>query len=168
MTFGIQPTAPETGYGYIESGATLAGTPGYKVARFVEKPDLATAQDYLASGRFTWNSGMFCFTAGSMLAALQDYSPEVLTAVEQTFDATAFDKDPVVLDAATFAAVPDISIDYAVMERADKVAVVPVSFDWSDIGSWSALAELVAPDERGNRASCDAVLLDSDLSLIHI
>lgn len=162
VTFGIQPTAPETGYGYIESGATLAGTPGYKVARFVEKPDLATAQDYLASGRFTWNSGMFCFTAGSMLAALQDYAPEVLTAVEQTFDATAFDKDPVVLDAATFAVVPDISIDYAVMERADKVAVVPVSFDWSDIGSWSALAELVAPDERGNRASCDAVLLDSD------
>ena len=162
VTFGIQPTAPETGYGYIESGATLAGTPGYEVARFVEKPDLATAQDYLASGRFTWNSGMFCFTAGSMLAALQDYAPEVLTAVEQTFDATAFDKDPVVLDAATFAVVPDISIDYAVMERADKVAVVPVSFDWSDIGSWSALAELVTPDERGNRASCDAVLLDSD------
>jgi mannose-1-phosphate guanylyltransferase/mannose-6-phosphate isomerase len=162
VTFGIQPTAPETGYGYIESGAALAGTASYEVARFVEKPDLATAQEYLASGRFTWNSGMFCFTAGAMLAALQDCAPEVLTAVEQTFDATAFDKDPVVLDAATFAAVPDISIDYAVMERADKVAVVPVSFDWSDIGSWSALAELVAPDQRGNRASCDAVLLDSD------
>lgn len=162
VTFGIQPTAPETGYGYIESGAALAGSAGNKVARFVEKPDLATAQDYLASGRFTWNSGMFCFAAGTMLAALRLCAPEVLAAVEQTFAATAFDKDPVVLDATTFAQVPDISIDYAVMERADKVAVVPVSFDWSDIGSWSALAELVAPDERGNRASCDAVLLDAD------
>lgn len=162
VTFGIQPTAPETGYGYIESGAALAGSAGNKVARFVEKPDLATAQDYLASGRFTWNSGMFCFTAGTMLAALRLCAPEVLAAVEQTFAATAFDKDPVVLDATSFAQVPDISIDYAVMERADKVAVVPVSFDWSDIGSWSALAELVAPDERGNRASCDAVLLDAD------
>lgn len=162
VTFGIQPTAPETGYGYIESGVALAGPAGNKVARFVEKPDLATAKDYLASGRFTWNSGMFCFTAGAMLAALRACAPEVLAAVEQTFAATALDKDPIVLDAATFAAVPDISIDYAVMERADKVAVVPVSFDWSDIGSWSALAELVAPDERGNRASCDTVLLDSD------
>ncbi|MNR77894.1 Alginate biosynthesis protein AlgA [compost metagenome] len=162
VTFGIQPTAPETGYGYIESGDALVGSAGFKVARFVEKPDLATAQDYLASGRFTWNSGMFCFTAGAMLAALHECAPEVLAAVELTFAATAFDKDPVVLDADTFACAPDISIDYAVMERADKVAVVPVSFDWSDIGSWSALAELVAPDERGNRASCDAVLLDSD------
>lgn len=162
VTFGIQPTSPETGYGYIESGAALPGSSGYQVARFVEKPDLATARDYLASGRFTWNSGMFCFTAGAMLAALRACAPEVLAAVEQTLAATALDKDPIVLDAATFAAVPDISIDYAVMERADKVAVVPVSFDWSDIGSWSALAELVAPDERGNRASCDTVLLDSD------
>jgi len=162
VTFGIKPTAPETGYGYIESGEVLRGAQGCKVARFVEKPNLATAKDYLSSGRFTWNSGMFCFTAGTMLAALRDCAPEVLTAVEQTFAATALDKDPMVLDAAAFAGAPDISIDYAVMEKADKVAVVPVSFDWSDIGSWSALAELVAPDERGNRASCETVLVDAD------
>lgn len=162
VTFGIQPTAPETGYGYIESGAALAGSPGCKVARFVEKPDLATAKDYVASGQFTWNSGMFCFTAGAMLAALRVCAPDVLAAVEQTFAATALDKDPVVLDAAAFARAPDISIDYAVMEKAEKVAVIPVSFDWSDIGSWSALAELVAPDARGNRASCETVLVDAD------
>ncbi|MES2025563.1 MAG: mannose-1-phosphate guanylyltransferase/mannose-6-phosphate isomerase [Pseudomonadota bacterium] len=162
VTFGIKPTAPETGYGYIESGDALAGSQACKVARFVEKPDLATAKDYLASGRFTWNSGMFCFTAGTMLSALRDCAPEVLAAVEKTFAATALDKDPVVLDAAAFASVPDISIDYAVMEKAEKVAVIPVSFDWSDIGSWSALAELVAPDERGNRASCETVLVDAD------
>ncbi|MNJ96141.1 Alginate biosynthesis protein AlgA [compost metagenome] len=162
VTFGIKPTAPETGYGYIESGEILKGSQGCKVVRFVEKPNLATAKDYLSSGRFTWNSGMFCFTAGTMLAALRDCAPEVLAAVEQTFAATALDKDPMVLDAAAFAGAPDISIDYAVMEKADKVAVVPVSFDWSDIGSWSALAELVAPDERGNRASCETVLVDAD------
>ena len=162
VTFGIQPTAPETGYGYIESGAALAGSSGCRVARFVEKPDLATAKDYVSSERFTWNSGMFCFTAGAMLAALRECAPDVLMAVEQTFAATAFDKDPVVLDTAAFARVPDISIDYAVMEKAAKVAVIPVSFDWSDIGSWSALAELVAPDARGNRASCETVLVDED------
>ncbi len=162
VTFGIQPTAPETGYGYIESGEVLADSIGCKVARFVEKPNLQTAQAYVASSQFTWNSGMFCFTAGTMLAALRQCAPEVLSAVEHTFAATGFEKDPVVLDATAFALVPDISIDYAVMERADKVAVVPVSFDWSDIGSWSALAELVVPDERGNRASCEAVLVDTD------
>lgn len=162
VTFGIQPTAPETGYGYIESGESLAETVGYKVARFVEKPNLETANTYLASGRFTWNSGMFCFTAGAMLAALRECAPAVLAAVERTFSATAFDKDPAVLDAAAFALVPDISIDYAVMERVAKVAVVPVGFDWSDIGSWSALAELVEPDDRGNRTSCETVLVDAD------
>ncbi|WP_076590883.1 mannose-1-phosphate guanylyltransferase/mannose-6-phosphate isomerase [Herminiimonas arsenitoxidans] len=162
VTFGIKPTAPETGYGYIESGEVLSGSPGRKVARFVEKPDLATAMDYLVSGRFTWNSGMFCFTAGAMLAALRECAPDVLVAVEQAFAATALEKDPVVLDAAAFTCAPDISIDYAVMEKAAKVAVIPVSFDWSDIGSWSALAELVVPDARGNRASCETVLIDAD------
>lgn len=162
VTFGIQPTAPETGYGYIESGESLVDTSGYQVARFVEKPDLDTAKAYLDSGRFTWNSGMFCFTAGAMLAALRECASELLDAVEQTFSATIFDKEPAVLDAAGFSLVPDISIDYAVMERAAKVAVVPVSFDWSDIGSWSALSELVAPDDRGNRISCETVLVDTD------
>ncbi|MFC7299689.1 mannose-1-phosphate guanylyltransferase/mannose-6-phosphate isomerase [Herminiimonas aquatilis] len=162
VTFGIQPTAPETGYGYIESSDSVVDTSGYKVAHFVEKPNLDTAKAYITSGRFTWNSGMFCFTAGAMLAALQDCAPTVLNAVERTFAATAFDKDPAVLDATAFSLVPDISIDYAVMERAAKVAVVPVSFDWSDIGSWSALAQLVAPDDRGNRISCETVLVDTD------
>lgn len=162
VTFGIQPTAPETGYGYIENGDSVVGTSGYKVARFVEKPDLDTAKAYLASGRFTWNSGMFCFTADAMLAALRDCAPEVLDAVEETFSTTIFGAEPAVLDAAVFSLVPDISIDYAVMERAAKVAVVPVSFDWSDIGSWSALAELVAPDDRGNRISCETLLVDTD------
>lgn len=162
VTFGIQPASPETGYGYIESGESISDTIACKVARFVEKPDLDTARAYLASERFTWNSGMFCFTAGAILAALRVCAPALLSAVEQTLSATDFDKTPAILDAATFALAPDISIDYAVMERADKVAVVPVSFDWSDIGSWSALAELVAPDARGNRVSCETVLVDTD------
>jgi mannose-1-phosphate guanylyltransferase/mannose-6-phosphate isomerase len=160
VTFGIRPTAPETGFGYIEAG-TAIGNAGYKVARFVEKPDLDKAEAYLAAGNFTWNSGMFCFSAGAMLDALRTHAPELLAAVEATLAATDFAKQPPVLAAENFRQVPDISIDYAVMEKAGKVAVVPATFDWSDIGSWNALAELTAADAKGNRVAGEAVLVDT-------
>ncbi|MFN3884540.1 MAG: mannose-1-phosphate guanylyltransferase/mannose-6-phosphate isomerase [Rhodocyclaceae bacterium] len=159
VTFGIRPTSPETGFGYIEAGEPLES--GFKVARFVEKPSLEKAQAYLAAGNFTWNAGMFCFSAGAMLDALRGHAPALLEAVEQTLAATDFGKQPPVLAADAFRQAPDISIDYAVMEKSDRVAVVPAQFDWSDIGSWNALAELTPPDGKGNRVAGEAVLIDA-------
>lgn len=160
VTFGIRPTAPETAFGYIEAGAAI-GNGGHQVARFVEKPSRDKAETYLAAGNFTWNSGVFCFAAGAMLDALRAQAPELLAAVEATLAATDFAKPPPVLAAEHFKRVPDISIDYAVMEKASKVAVVPASFDWSDIGSWNALAELTAADASGNRVAGEAVFVDA-------
>ncbi|NWG31696.1 MAG: mannose-1-phosphate guanylyltransferase/mannose-6-phosphate isomerase [Rhodocyclaceae bacterium] len=159
VTFGIRPLAPETGFGYIEAGAPLDA--GFKVARFIEKPSLDKAQAYLAAGNFTWNAGMFCFAAGAMLDALRAHAPELLAAVEATLAATDFAKQPPVLAAESFKQAPDVSIDYAVMEKSDRVAVVPAAFDWSDIGSWNALAELTPPDGQGNRVAGEAVLVDA-------
>jgi len=116
----------------------------------------------MESGHFAWNSGMFCFTAKHMIAALREHAPDVLAAVERTVQDSYLDAAPVVLNEALFAQCPDISIDYAVMERADKAAVVKADFDWSDIGSWNALGQLLEPDEHGNRISGDTMLLDVD------
>lgn len=161
VTFGIEPTRAETGYGYIEKGQDIA--PGsYRVSRFVEKPDLKTAETYLASKSFAWNSGMFCFTAGTMIAALREYAPEVLGSIERTFVATRLDVSPVILDEKTFMACPDISIDYAVMEPANRVAMTSATFDWNDIGSWCAMADLIQADDRGNRINGEAILVDTD------
>jgi len=162
VTFGVEPLRPETGYGYIESNARIKQMDAYQVVRFVEKPDLQTAQHYMESGRFAWNSGMFCFTAKHMLAALREHVPDVLAAVERAVQGSHLEVAPVILDAALFGQCPDISIDYALMERADKVAVVRADFDWSDIGSWNALGQLLEPDEHGNRISGDTLLLDVD------
>ncbi|WIM04730.1 MAG: mannose-1-phosphate guanylyltransferase/mannose-6-phosphate isomerase [Candidatus Nitricoxidivorans perseverans] len=158
-TFGIRPTGPESGFGYIEAGEALDR--GHRVVRFIEKPTREKAAEYLAAGNFTWNSGMFCFTAGALADALREHAPDLLAAVEATLAATDFDKPPPVLAAERFRQAPDISIDYAVMERAGRVAVVPAAFDWSDIGSWNALAELTAADGCGNRVSGEAVLVDA-------
>ncbi|MFL1514573.1 mannose-1-phosphate guanylyltransferase/mannose-6-phosphate isomerase [Pseudomonas prosekii] len=165
VTFGVKPTAPETGFGYIQTGAPLDDRGAARVQRFVEKPDLQTATHYLESGHFLWNSGMFCFSVATLLAELQVHAPELL---EQTRACMA-DSAPVEtggclqqeLSPTLFAEITDISIDYALMERSDKVVVVPAGFDWSDIGSWSALAALIAPDAQNNRASGDAVFVDS-------
>lgn len=157
VTFGIQPDAPETGYGYLE-------VEGHDVMRFVEKPTQEKAREYVNSGRFLWNSGMFCFQAGAMLQALQAHCPEILSKTQQCVEQSRkVEGEGVVeleLDAPTFAEVPDDSIDYAVMERSSQVAVVPCSIGWSDIGSWGALGALVAPDENGNRINGDALLHD--------
>lgn len=165
VTFGIRPSAPETGFGYIESGASLDEAGGCRVLRFVEKPDLPTAREYLQSGRFLWNSGMFCFTAGSLLRELGEHAPEIALLSAQCIAASPAQESAGVLlqelNTASFAALPDISIDYALMERSNRVAMVPAVFDWSDIGSWGALSQLVPADDEGNRVQGDAILVDT-------
>jgi len=160
VTFGIQPTAPETGFGYIEAGQKLGA--GRAALRFVEKPDAAKAAEYLAAGNYYWNSGMFCFRAGVLLSVMAFACPDLLKAAQACWSATVQgNPDMVELESASFSAQPDISIDYAVMEKAKNVAVVPCDLGWSDIGSWNALCDMVAPDQDGNRSLGDNVLIDT-------
>ncbi|AGI21999.1 mannose-1-phosphate guanylyltransferase/mannose-6-phosphate isomerase [Pseudomonas sp. MT3] len=165
VTFGVVPTAPETGFGYIEMGDGLDDRGGSKVKRFVEKPDLATAQGFLQSGTFLWNSGMFCFTVGAFVAELEKHAPELLErAIDCQMASQPDDLGNFVqqeLSAEQFCALEDISIDYALMERSERVAVVPATFDWSDIGSWTALSALVEADAQNNRAAGSAIFVDS-------
>lgn len=162
VTFGITPERAETGFGYIEQGAPLGN--GFRVARFVEKPDQATAQSYLDSGKYLWNAGMFCFQAATVLQELERHAPEVLIAARAALaDGSSLENGQCrqrELAAGAFAEAPDISVDYALMERSDKVAVVPCSIGWSDIGSWQALRELSAADENGNQVRGESVLHD--------
>ena len=148
VVFGISPTAPETGFGYIEVEKTSRST--QKALHFVEKPDLATAQQYLATGRYYWNSGMFCFSAGTMLKALNDHAPEVLRAAERAWAASSTQDGATRFEAHAFGLQPDISIDYAVMEHASNVTLVPAKFAWSDVGTWPAVAQAYTPDTSGN------------------
>ena len=162
VTFGIQPSAPETGFGYIRMGAAVEGSEGREVAAFVEKPDQATAESYLLSGDYTWNSGMFCFRADALIAAAQKACPDVLAAARACHASESGQASPVEFSREAFIAQPDISIDYAIMERAERVAVVPAKFDWSDIGSWKAISEIeVETDAAGNRVQGDAVVVES-------
>jgi len=164
VTFGITPAFPETGFGYIEAGDAIAPTAGeagknFRVRRFVEKPSLEKAEQFLRSGQYYWNSGMFCFRAGVFLAELERSAPQVHAGVAACWQASARAQLPLALDAETFARVPDISVDYAVMEKAPRVAVVAGAFDWSDIGSWQALAALAPADAAGNRISGEAIVV---------
>ncbi|WP_133139462.1 mannose-1-phosphate guanylyltransferase/mannose-6-phosphate isomerase [Legionella genomosp. 1] len=176
VTFGIEPNHPETGYGYIEANITepinlktQEGKPeGYSVSRFVEKPSKENAQAFIDSGNYLWNSGMFCFTAGRILEALEQFCPEILQATASCISASRHDvsqgSEQTHLDSALFAEVPDNSIDYAVMEPAShnsKVAVVPCNIGWSDIGSWRAIGDLSTPDEAGNRVEGQALIHES-------
>ena len=167
VTFGMKPTAPETGYGYIEAGADLPGMPGVQaVARFVEKPDAARAAEFLAGGRHLWNSGMFVATASTLLAELERHEPGLLALVRAAVDGAKRDMDFVRLDAAAFINAPSISIDYAVMERTAHAAVVPAAIGWSDIGSWAALWEISPKDTAGNAVEGPAELIDSRNCLV--
>lgn len=167
VTFGITPTAPETGYGYIQRTDVQAGATGaFKVKRFVEKPDAETAAGYLASGDYSWNSGMFVFRADVMLAELERHAPQIVPQVRLALEKAQRDLDFVRLDAASFGAVPSISIDYAVMEHTDKAAVVPCSIGWSDVGSWSSLWEIQPHDEHGNVFVGDVFAADTTNSLV--
>ncbi len=159
VTFGMKPTRAETGYGYIEVGEPLDGLPGvHALAAFVEKPDAPRAAELVASGRHLWNSGMFVFTAETLLEEMQAYAPDVLSAVRRATAGRDTDLDFIRLDPDAFASAPDISIDYAVAERTHRAAVVPAELGWSDVGSWDALWDISAKDGAGNVSIGDVFL----------
>ncbi|MBX3698674.1 MAG: mannose-1-phosphate guanylyltransferase/mannose-6-phosphate isomerase [Dokdonella sp.] len=163
VTFGMPPSGPETGFGYIHMGAAIAGSEGREVAAFVEKPDRETAERYLASGDHVWNSGMFCFRADALIAAAEKTCPDVLAAARACHASESGQSSPVEFAREAFLAQPDISIDYAIMERASRVAVVPARFDWSDIGSWKAISDMDAEtDSAGNRVQGQAIIVESE------
>lgn len=165
VTFGIDPNAPETGYGWIRRGEEIA--PGVnRVAQFVEKPPLDRAEAMLASGDHYWNGGIFLFRADMYLAALAAFAPDILVACEQAMDRAERQGVRIMPDRDAFAASRADSIDYAVMEKADRVAVVPVSMGWSDVGSWDALHALSDCDGHGNACRGDIVAIDTADCLI--
>ncbi|MCD0279725.1 mannose-1-phosphate guanylyltransferase/mannose-6-phosphate isomerase [Xanthomonas melonis] len=157
VTFGIKPTAPETGYGYIKAGA---GAGVSAVDRFVEKPDLATAQSYLASGEYYWNSGMFLFRASRYLEELRKFHPAIVDACQQAWQNGKRDADFTRLDKDAFGASPSDSIDYAVMEKTADAVVVPLDAGWNDVGSWSSLLDVSEQDAQGNAHHGDVIQLD--------
>ena len=155
VSFGIQPTSPYTGYGYIEAEPT--GGAVMPIRQFVEKPDAETAAKYLASGRYLWNAGIFLFSADAYLTELEQYEPSMVAACRKSMANAAIDSDFCRPDAAAFADSPANSIDYAVMEKTDAAMVVPMDAGWSDVGSWSALHEVSQQDESGNVFSGDVL-----------
>lgn len=160
VCLGVEPTHAETGFGYIRAGEPLQGR-GARIEAFVEKPDVETAQRYLQSREYLWNAGMFCFSAQAILAALKEQAGDILAGVEATWAATAGASEPVELDPSRFAQVRSESIDFAVMEKAPRRAVVPLACGWSDIGSWQAISDLYETDGAGNQVQGQAVLVDS-------
>ena len=165
VTFGIVPNKAETGYGYIR--VVEKGQAAQPVEAFVEKPDLAKAQEYLEDGRYYWNSGMFLFKASVMLEQLRCHAPQVVQAVEASLADAKTDLDFTRLDASAFSAAENISIDYAVMERSDKVAVVPLNAGWNDVGSWSAVWEISDKDSQGNAIQGDVILEATSNAYVH-
>ncbi|TWO72305.1 mannose-1-phosphate guanylyltransferase/mannose-6-phosphate isomerase [Caenimonas sedimenti] len=167
VTFGISPSSPETGYGYIQVGGPLGEEEGVNaVASFVEKPDAARAAQYLAQGNYVWNSGIFVFQAGRYLEELGAHRPDILAAVRKAWDARTEDLGFVRPGKAEFEACPSESIDYAVMQSSRKAAVVPASFGWSDVGSWDALWEIGKKDAQGNVTQGDIHLHDTRNSYV--
>jgi len=167
VAFAISPDRPETGYGYIRQGAALSGTDGaYAVDAFVEKPDAETAAGFLATGGYAWNSGMFVFSARTMLEEARRHAPDIATASEQALAGAVRDLDFLRLDAQAFAACRSESIDYAIMEKTDRAAVLPADIGWNDVGSWHALWAEGPVDENGNVVLGNAVLEDVQGSYI--
>ncbi len=176
ITFGIVPDKAETGYGYIKGGALLDSdgrqedlipATAFAVAAFVEKPDLTTAEQYLAEGGYYWNSGMFLFRASRYLEELEQFAPEMLACCRQALSGGQQDLDFIRLDADGFAACPKDSIDYAVMEKTTAAAVIPLDAGWNDVGSWSALWEVGKPDADGNVLRGDVLVEDSHNCYLH-
>ena len=166
VTFGILPNRPETGYGYIKSGDAL-GDHAFHVAAFVEKPDQTTAESYIASGQYYWNSGMFAFKASVYLAELARFNPQMLNACRKAFDHATVDSDFIRLDQAAFAECPSDSIDYAVMEKTEQAVMIPLDASWNDVGSWSALWDVTPKDDHGNAINGDVITQNSRNSYIH-
>ena len=162
VLFGLKPTEPATGFGYIEQGEAHATAPGsYAVKRFVEKPDRATAEDYVAAGTYLWNSGIFLLPAQALIDELQKLDPNVLVAAKRALDTAGRDLDFVRLGEDAFREAPSISIDYAVMEKTDRAVVVPADFAWTDAGSWSSLWDIGSKDRTGNVVAGETVVEDS-------
>lgn len=168
VTFGITPTRPETGYGYLElaAGTDLAAQEPVALARFVEKPDAARASEMVAAGSFLWNAGIFLFTAEAMIDAFERHAPDILTAVAQAVDGAQSDLGFTRLSQAAWGQVEDISIDYAIMEKADNLAVMPFSAGWSDLGGWDAVWQETGPDSAGNVCSANATAIACEGSLL--
>lgn len=166
VTFGIVPTHAETGYGYIEQGINV-GIGGFKVTRFVEKPDLVTAQEYLANGSYFWNSGMFMFRASRYLEELETFRPDILAACRAALAGGSQDMHFTRVDEAAFAACPDDSVDYAVMEKTADAVMVPLDAGWSDIGSWTALWDVSDKDQQGNVFKGDVLNQQSRNTYVH-
>lgn len=160
VTFGIRPEKPETGYGYIKTGdrlkATGANIDGYKVERFVEKPDVKTAEEYIKEGNYYWNSGMFAFRIDTIIKEFQTYEPKITELFNEHFDKMLLNFDQM----------PDISIDYAIAERSDRVAMLPLDLYWNDIGSWDSLCDILHKDADGNVKIGDIVSIDTKDTLI--
>lgn len=167
VTFGIKPTSPETGYGYIKADINKITNGVCPLNSFVEKPNLDTAKKYLASGDYFWNSGMFVFKANTYLAELKKYSAEIYTSAEQAFNKAVVDADFIRLDKPSFESSPSNSIDYAVMENTDKGMVVPLDAGWNDVGSWLALWEVNAKDKDENVIIGDVIAKDVKSSYIY-
>ena len=165
VTFGIVPKYPETGYGYIEAGAPLTDG-ALEVARFVEKPDLKRAEEMVASGRYSWNSGMFMLGAKTFLDELAALSPDSLEAARLAVENAKADLDFIRLDAVSFAKAPNISVDYAVFEKTRLAAVLPVTFAWSDLGSWDAVWKMSPKDGKENAARGPVTLNGTSRSLV--
>jgi len=164
VTFGIVPSEPHTGYGYIEAGQSLEDA--YSVASFKEKPDLATAADYLSHGGYFWNSGMFLFRASRYLKELEEHKADIAAACENAMSLVSSDLDFIRIDSHAFVECPDDSIDYAVMEKTEDAVVIPMDAGWNDIGSWSSLWDVSDKDEAGNTTSGDTVLIDTNNSFV--
>ena len=166
VTFGVNPNTPETGYGYIKHGAELAAGHAYRVASFVEKPDLATAEQYLANGDYDWNSGIFLLQAGRWLEEIGTQQPAILAACKAAMLEGAQDSDFFRVQREAFLASPADSIDYAVMEHTDRAVVVPFAAGWSDVGAWSSLWQVCPRDANGNVVRGDVLTEDTDNSLL--
>ncbi|HEY4106344.1 MAG TPA: mannose-1-phosphate guanylyltransferase [Polyangiaceae bacterium] len=166
VTLGIKPDRPETGYGYIEAGSALSRGV-HKVQRFVEKPDRAKAEEYLASGRYFWNSGMFFFRADAMLRAIQKHMPALASGLERIERAAERGAETERRETKqVFEALESVSIDYGIMERVEKLAVIPADIGWSDLGSWHSVWELGGKDARGNAGKALTVFVDGDRNLV--
>ncbi|MDD5113442.1 MAG: mannose-1-phosphate guanylyltransferase/mannose-6-phosphate isomerase, partial [Methylobacter sp.] len=166
VTFGIVPTEPETGYGYIKRASSPQGA-AFNVEAFVEKPNLETAKHYLQTGNYFWNSGMFAFKAGVYLQELEKFNPAMLETCRRALTTAKIDLDFVRLNKEIFSTCPSDSIDYAVMEKTDKAVVIPLDADWNDVGSWSALWDVTDKDDSGNAINGDVLTVDTKNSYIH-
>jgi mannose-1-phosphate guanylyltransferase/mannose-6-phosphate isomerase len=167
VSFGVKPDAPHSGYGYLKTGAPIAGTEAFALERFVEKPPSDRAAAMLSEGGWLWNGGIFLFQAQAMRRNLERHAPEAWRAAYEAYDGAATDLDFVRVDRDAYRRAPKISIDYAVFEKADRLAVVPAAFDWVDIGSWSALQSRFARDSAGNSVHGRAVLIETENTFVH-